>query len=103
MAKAPTKKALIDILRIFIENGEREVSLNLINLGTTGSILRQMLRDAGYTTKDEGCPQQTWTLDENLAGWLAEQKALDEIEAHNRDMYENPDSYFEPDDPRRAW
>lgn len=32
-----------------------------------------------------------------------ENKALDEFDARNRDMYENPGSYFEDDDPRRAW
>ena len=30
----------------------------------------------------------------------AEAKALDAIEERNRDMMLNPDSYFEPDDPR---
>lgn len=32
-----------------------------------------------------------------------ERIALAKIEAYNRDMVENPDSYFEPDDPRRYW
>lgn len=94
---------LITQLKRHINQGAKVLDLNLINTGTQGPRMLALLKDAGYTTKDEGCPQQTWTLDENLAGWLAEQKALDEIEAHNRDMYENPDSYFEPDDPRRAW
>lgn len=40
--------------------------------------------------------------DDDLAS-EAEEKALKEIDDRLRDMRENPDKYFEPDDPRRAW
>ena len=32
-----------------------------------------------------------------------EEKALGEIERRNKDMTNNPDSYFEADDPRRYY
>ena len=34
---------------------------------------------------------------------LDEEAALKAMDDRERDMYENPDKYFEPDDPRRAW
>lgn len=96
-----TKRELMKTLKAAIAGKAPEIWVNLINTGDAGPKVLQTLSDAGYTTEDAGCPQQTWTHAGCLAD--AEQTAVDAIEAYNQDMTANPDSYFDADDPRRAW
>lgn len=60
-------KSIIGQLRQYIADGEKEVSVNFINTGAKGPKVKQLLEDAGYVSDAPGCPQQTFTLQDQIA------------------------------------
>jgi hypothetical protein len=58
MAKRESR--FITQLKRYINQGAKEIYINLTNCGMKGREMLEILEAAGYTTQDHGCPQQTW-------------------------------------------
>lgn len=58
------RKSFTTVVKEWIADGEKEIYVNLINLGSSGKKITTLLEQAGYTSDNAG-PQRYYTKGDN--------------------------------------